>query len=163
VTDADRRSWLLPVRAGTMRGIDLSVLDPADAGDRRFLIEAEHPELWSALERGADEITLHGQVINPQLHVAMHEIVATQLWNDDPPEVWQTAQRLIAAGYERHEILHMLASVVSGEVWNALHDGQPYDRGRLLKALDGLPGSWSTTPEPPRLNRHQRRQRHRRH
>ncbi len=146
-----------------MRGIDLSVLDPADEDDRRLLIEAEHRELWDALERGADEITLHGEVINPQLHVAMHEIVANQLWNDDPPEVWQTARRLVTAGYERHEILHMLASAVSGEVWHTLHEGQPHDRGRYLKALDTLPGSWSVAPEPPRPNRRQRRRRHRRH
>ena len=49
----------------------------------------------------------------------MHEIVANQLWADDPPEVWQTATRLLAAGYERHEVLHMLASVVSDDVYES--------------------------------------------
>ena len=31
--------------------------------------------------------------MNPRLHLKMHEIVATQLWDDSPPEVWDTAAR----------------------------------------------------------------------
>ncbi|MGQ0802347.1 MAG: DUF1841 family protein [Actinomycetota bacterium] len=158
MTALDQRNWLFPPRTGTMRGIDLSALDPADEDDRRLLIEAEHPELRSALDRGAHEITLRGQVVNPQLHLAMHEVVANQVWDDDPPQVWIAAQRLLAAGYDRHDILHMLASAVSGEVWSTLHEGEPHDRDRYLTALDALPGSSFAAPESPRPNRHQRRQ-----
>jgi hypothetical protein len=42
--------------------------------------------------------------VNPVLHIAMHEIVANQLWANDPPEMWETAVRLLDAGYERHEV-----------------------------------------------------------
>ena len=80
--------------------------------------------------------------MNPGLHLAMHEIVATQLWDDSPPEVWDTAARLLDAGYERHEILHMLGRLVSDQVWEALHDERPYDRERHVAALQALPGSW---------------------
>ena len=35
--------------------------------------------------------------------------------------------RLRDAGYERHEILHMLARPVSEQIWGAPHDERPYD------------------------------------
>jgi hypothetical protein len=80
--------------------------------------------------------------MNPRLHLAMHEIVATQLWDNSPAEVWETAVRLLDAGYERHEILHMLSRPVSDQVWAALHDERPYDPERHVAALRELPGSW---------------------
>jgi len=46
----------------------------------------------------------------------MQEVVATQLWEDSPPEAWGTARRLLKAGYERHEILHMLIRPVSEQI-----------------------------------------------
>ena len=82
--------------------------------------------------------------MNPRLHLTMHEIVATQLWDDSPPEVWDTAVRLLDVGYERHEILHMLARPVSEQMWGALHDERPYDHERHVAALTALPGSWET-------------------
>jgi hypothetical protein len=72
----------------------------------------------------------------------MHEIVATQLWDGDPPEVWATAARLLESGYERHEILHMLAAPVAQQVWGTLHEERPYDRALHVAALHALPGSW---------------------
>jgi Domain of unknown function (DUF1841) len=74
--------------------------------------------------------------------IAVHEIVANQLWNDDPPEVWQTAQRLLDAGYERHEVLDMLGSALSAEIWQILHAGKAADTARYVRALEKLPGSW---------------------
>jgi hypothetical protein len=72
----------------------------------------------------------------------MHEIVANQLWDDDPPEAWRTVLRLQALGYERHEILHMLCSVVAKEVWAIQTLGQPADPARYATALDELPESY---------------------
>jgi hypothetical protein len=83
-----------------------------------------------------------GVRMNPRLHIAMHELVANQLWHNDPAEVWETAQRLRALGYDRHEIFHMLATAASGEMWRALHDRKPYNRERHLAALKALPASW---------------------
>jgi hypothetical protein len=68
-------------------GIDLALLDPADPDERRLLIEAEHPTLRQALDDDLDEVVLDGQLMNPRLHIALHEIVAERLWADDPPEV----------------------------------------------------------------------------
>src|SRR3954447_4202366 len=123
----ERRRFAVPPVTGEYLEIDLALLDPADPDERRILIEAEHPELHRALESGRDEIHLGGETINPTLHIAMHEIVANQLWDDNPPEVWRTAQRLLAVGYERHEILHMLASVVANDVYVILKTDTPHD------------------------------------
>lgn len=89
--------------------------------------------------------------MNPQLHLAMHEIVANQVLANEPPEMWDTAKRLTGAGYERHEVLHMLASVVSADVLSALHDNESNDPARTRAALAALPGhgNASGTRYPP--------------
>ena len=114
-----------------------------------MLIEAEHPELHKALRRGDDEIVLHGTTINPRLHITMHEIVANQLWADDPPEAWRTAQRLTALGYGRHEVLHMLGSVVARQLWSVLEAGAPSDPARFVAGLDELPESYFSLADEP--------------
>lgn len=146
--EARRRYACLPAR-GRYQGIELEHLDPADPDDRRMLIEAAHPELHRALRRGDDEIVIHGVPMSPRLHVAMHEIVANQLWDDDPPETWNTAQRLIALGYERDDIVHMLCSVVAREFWHVLDAGSPRDPTRYAAALDELPESWFALADEP--------------
>ena len=123
--------------------LGMSIDDLADPDVRSFVIRHEHPEFVDALEDDdLDEIDLGYGPMNPRLHLAMQEIVATQLWDGDPPEVWETAVRLRDAGYGRHEILHMLGRPVSEQIWAAWHDDQPYDRARHVAALHALPGSW---------------------
>jgi Domain of unknown function (DUF1841) len=122
--------------------LDLTLADLADPDLRSLVIRHEHPQFEDALQADRDEIDLGGEPFNPRLHLAMHEIVATQLWDDDPPEVWDAAARLLDAGYDRHEILHMLAAPVAEQVWGALHEDLPYDREQHRAALEALPGSW---------------------
>jgi hypothetical protein len=166
MSEGDRKTFACPPAFGEVDGIDLALLDPADEDDRRILIEAEHPELKQALEDGVREIRLEREVMNPRLHIAMHEIMANQLLADDPPEMWQTARRLASAGYERHEILHMLASVVSGQVWGAFVDDASYDIERVRRELAALPEGWESQrdqwPRERVRNRAQRRARERR-
>jgi hypothetical protein len=140
---AARRSFAIPPASGMFNDIDLSFLDPNDWDGRRTLIEAEHPELHEALRSDADEIAgPDGSPMSPRLHIAMHEIVANQLWDGDPPEVWETAERLRGLAYERHEILHMLAAVAGGNLWEMLKQKRLYDRDRYAAALAALPESW---------------------
>lgn len=80
--------------------------------------------------------------MSPRLHITMHEIVANQLWDDDPPVTWETAKRLLTDGYERHEVLHMLCSVVAREVWGTLALGTAADHERYAAALADLPDSY---------------------
>src|SRR5438477_10184017 len=128
--DEERRRFAVPPATGEYLEIDLAFLDPADPDERRILIEAEHPELHAALESDRHEIHLGGETISPTLHISMHEVVANQLWDDDPPEVWRTAQRLLASGYVRHEVLHMLGSFVARGVFDILMTGRAGVRER---------------------------------
>ncbi len=121
-----------------------ALLNPEDEDDRSLLIMAAHPDV--DFEEETDEF-------NPRLHLALHEIVAKQLIDLEPPETWETAQRLERAGYHQHEILHMLGSAISGEIWHALQGDRPPDRDAHLAALAALPDSWERQrpggPAPP--------------
>jgi hypothetical protein len=128
---------------------EIQWLDPADADDRALLIAAAHPEL----DTKAEAALVDGHEINPRLHLTIHEIVATQIVDDDPPEVWATAQRLRKLGYGRHEVLHMLGAAMTPQLWEALHDQREYDLEAHRAALAALPESWERArpggPAPP--------------
>jgi hypothetical protein len=125
-----------------LAALDMRADDLADPDARSYVIRQEHPEFDDAFHEGLEEVDLGYGPINTRLHLAMHEIVATQLWDGDPPEVWETALRLRDDGYERHEVLHMLGRTMSDQIWAAFHDEQPYDRERHIAELRALPGSW---------------------
>ena len=91
----DRRRFAMPYVGTRIGDEDYPHLDPNDPDERRLLIEGEHPEYHAALEDPASDGTIDG--VNPRLHIVMHEIVANQLWDDDPPEAWQAAKRLFRA------------------------------------------------------------------
>ncbi len=122
--------------------IDLELLDPDSEDDRMLLIEALHGELADALESG-DEVTVNGEPFSPRLHIAMHQVVANQLLADDPPETWRTVQRLSALGYDWHNIMHMIAALITEDVHSALAGHQQFDRADYAKRwLSELPGDW---------------------
>ena len=127
-----------------------------DEDDRQLLIEEEHPDLRRAIDEGRPEIRCDGIVISPVLHIAMHVIVANQVMDDDPPETWDTAKRLLAAGYERHELQHMLASVVSEDVYAAMKGESP-DPEQTRSRLAALPASWEQARADIPLLRHDTR------
>ena len=128
---------------------DTRFLDPADPDDRSLLIRAAHPEL----ETDAETTLVDGEEMSPRLHLTIHEVIATQLADGDPPDVWATAQRLRKLGYGRHEILHMLGAAMAPQLWAALHDQGGYDPDEHRAALDALPESWERErpgrPAPP--------------
>jgi hypothetical protein len=115
---------------------DYPRLDPGDPDERRLLIEGEHPEYHAVLDDQGFEGEVDG--VNPRLHIAIHEVVANQLWEDEPPEAWRAAKRLRDAGVDRHDILHQLGSVATGQLHGALTRGQPVDLGAYRQALDAL-------------------------
>jgi hypothetical protein len=138
--EGDRRRFVADPNA--LAALDLKLEHLSDPDVRAVVIRHEHPEFDEALKEGRREIEGSDGPMNPRLHLTMHEVVATQLWDDSPPEVWDTAVRLRDAGYDRHEILHMLARPVSEQIWGALHEERPYDHDRHVAALQALPGAW---------------------
>lgn len=139
---AERRRWLFPPVSGSFDGIELVFLDPANPDDRTFLIMAEHPDLHRAIEEGYDEVEVAGSVVNPRLHLACHEAVAKQLWDGNPPEAWPTVERLRRLAYGRHDILHMLGSVLTEQLSEALQKRELSDPKKYARALAALPESW---------------------
>ncbi len=137
-SDEERRAWLFPPATGIVRGIDLALLDPSDENDRSFLIAFEHPEFEGTPEDAT--VMVGRQEVDPRLHLALHEMVANQIWDANPAEPWQTAARLTTLGYDRHEVLHMIMSVLSRAVYRALEKASP-DPERITAQLDALPGS----------------------
>jgi len=146
----DRRSWAMPAGHGTYRGLDLELLNPADEDELALLLEAQHTEFEDALRRD-EEIVADGEPFSPRLHITMHQIAASQLLADDPPETWQAVQRLAALGYDWHNIMHMIAAVISDDIYRAMKENQPFDPGDYARRLNELPGEW---PPPQTLRPH---------
>ncbi len=113
-----RRRFAVPTIATSIGGGEQVELDPSDEDQRELLILAEHPEYHAVLADPMSEELIEG--VNPRLHVALHQILANQLWEDTPPEVWHAARRLLGQGHDRHAILHALAYELSHELYPAL-------------------------------------------
>ncbi len=144
---ADRRSWAVPPGHGTYRGLNLELLNPDDDDELMFLIEALHEEFHDALDSGED-MTVGGEPVNPRLHVTMHQVVARQILADDPPATWQTAQRLTGLGYDWHNIMHMIASLVVEDVHAVMAENRKPDPAGYARRLDQLPGDWPLPGTP---------------
>ena len=115
-----RRAFAFGVLEGTFRGTDLRSLDPANPGDRRILLAADHDDL------GVSQASPG--------HLSQHAALADRLWRGDPPELWDAAQRLLDLGMPRHDVVHALI--------HAIEAAGP-DHRAIRMALGDLP------PEPP--------------
>lgn len=106
-------------------------LDPADPEQRRLLVIGEHPDFQASLaEDDLDEESF--------LQVAAHTTVVDQLWDDEPAEVWQAAQRLLGRGLERTEVLDELARVLEERLETGEGDSLEFDLDDYVRALDEL-------------------------
>jgi len=132
----DRRVFAMPYYGTTIRGEDFPKLDPADPDERSLLIEGEHPEYHQALGDPAFGGEIDG--VNPRLHLTMHEVIANQLWTDDPPEVWQAARRLRDRGMDRHDVLHELCGVLTEHMHPVLAQKEPFDLDAYRGELNSL-------------------------
>lgn len=132
----DRRTFVMPHRDATVDGEVYDRLDPADPDERSLLIRGEHPEFHDHLA----DTSWRGETdgMNPRFHLTMHEVIANQLWADEPPEAWQAAKRLRARGMERHDVLHELSRVMAEHMQPTLVRGEPFDEQAYRRALTGL-------------------------
>jgi hypothetical protein len=132
---ADRRRFAVPSLNTTVDGESFAQLDPADPDERALLIKGEHPELHEDPDAETD-----AEGFSPRFHLTMHEVIANQLWDNDPPEVWQAAQRLRAQGMERHDILHKLLEVMVTHMYPVLTKQEPFDTDAYRRDLNKLAG-----------------------
>lgn len=132
----DRRLFTMPFVAATIDGEDFDRLNPSDPDERGLLIKGEHPELHAAL---ADpDFAPKAAGFSPRFHLTMHEVIANQLWDNDPPEVWQAARRLRDQGVDRHDILHRLLDLMVTHMHPVMVDEKPFDTDAYRRDLDDL-------------------------
>lgn len=145
-----RRTFAMPYVGIRIGDKDYPELDAGDEQQRWLLIIGEHPEYHEMLGGPEPDFTALIDAVWPQAHLIIHEIVATQLWNDDPPEAWQAACRLTAAGIGRHEVLHMLGDVVIRHLaeGSSSHQRELPRDAAYRHSLDEL--GRSSTPQPHR-------------
>lgn len=142
----DRRVFAMPFHGTTIGGEDFPRLDPADSDERGLLIQGEHPEYHEALADPAWSGEIDG--VNPRLHLALHEMIANQLWDGDPLEAWQAARRLRDGGMTRHDVLHELMAVAAEHLHPALDRAEPFDTDAYRRALNGLGRNLAARTEP---------------
>ncbi len=112
-----RRVFAFPLLHGGYQGTDLATLNPAVTSDRRILLAAYHDDIQ--VGPADDE------------HIGQHVALADRLWRNDPPELWEAAQRLLDLGESRHTVMHELmntiaeAGPVEAEIADALADLPP--------------------------------------
>ena len=120
--------------------------DPDDPDDRDALISLQ----FSAQQAGGDdgEDDAYGgdgtdddedKDSPDQLRAAFRSAVANQIANDDPPDVWATAQRLLAMGLDREMVLGELVMAMIPQFQAALDSEGPYDLDAYRAALASLP------------------------
>ena len=116
-----RRAFAFPLLRGIYHGTDLGRLDPARPEDRRALMAADHEDQF-------------GPPVSDQ-HLDRHVALADRLWRDDPPELWDAAQRLLDLGEDRHSVLHTLLNAIreagddENDIAAALADLPPEEPG----------------------------------
>jgi len=76
------------------------------------------------------------KTIHPPRAAGNAQVVANQLLADDPPETWQPVQRLAGLGYDWHNIIHMIASLITEDVYRALKSHREPGPGRLRQAAE---------------------------
>lgn len=109
--------------------------DPDDPDERTGLLSREIDEH----EPGA------------ALHLAIRTAVANQIADDDPPQVWATAQRLLLAGHDRDDVMRQLVLALTPQVLSAVHGNEPFTLEDYLSALDRLPLPTATDCEQAML------------
>jgi len=76
---------------------------------------------------------------NPYVGEKIIEGVREQIAIDDPPEVKETYDRLIADGHPEQEVLKMLACVLSAEIFEIMKHKRVFDRQLYVRRLLALP------------------------
>ncbi|WP_349568558.1 hypothetical protein [Azotobacter salinestris] len=67
------------------------------------------------------------------------EAIENQIEADDPPAARATLNKLTLVGYEREEILHLMALVLAHEIAAMLREDRPFDGAWYEQALRALP------------------------
>src|SRR5688500_15139031 len=99
-------------------------MDPAKTqflfGEAAGVVDLDDAETW------VDLLEIDPDQPMAATRIAVRQLVARQIANDDPPEVWTTAQRIIAAHREPAEAMNQLCMALMYAAGQSLSgDGSP--------------------------------------
>ncbi|WP_344857773.1 hypothetical protein [Amycolatopsis ultiminotia] len=125
----ERRRFAVPETDTVIGDEELTDLDPGDPEQRRLLVIGMHPEYHESL--AADEFDG-----TDGLRLALETSVVDQLWDNEPAEVWQAAERLTEQGLTRESVLERLVSVLESQLTETEEDDRlDYDLDGYCEAL----------------------------
>lgn len=123
-TEDARQVWRLARDGGTPKtDEEASVLAYLDHPEFALLSEHELPSRF----------TVEG--VNPRLHVMLHQVVETQLLNNDPPEVRTTLTHLLGLGIGRHGAIHLMMEGLLKDIRTAVQHEMPSGYVPFLKRM----------------------------
>jgi hypothetical protein len=108
---------------------------PPDAG---FDPHSDDSFLAMAHAEHADDADADDADASDEAHAGTHAAIARQIWFNEPPEVWQTAARLLGTGLQRTDVLHALGFAY-------LRSVQDENEKAYVEALNALPESWTAS------------------
>lgn len=73
------------------------------------------------------------------LVVLVHQLLADQIAEEDPPEVWRTARRLLDSGMTSKFVMSNLLLAANASFADALQRAEPIDHERYVLELERLP------------------------
>jgi hypothetical protein len=112
-----------PEKVASLFGQPPDGVDPGNPDDRVELLSREV----------AEDHPRHGA------QVALRLAVADQIAHDEPPQVWRTAQRLLAEGRDRATVMRQLVLALTPSLMNTVVGGAEFDLDAYLAALKRLP------------------------
>lgn len=86
----------------------------------------------------ADELN-EGEDQRAVVRAALREVIANQITDEDPAEVWSTARRLRTAGLDRDRVLSQLSLALTSAMKRSLEAEAPFDRDAYVADLERLP------------------------
>ena len=70
---------------------------------------------------------------------AIYEIILNQIHDYDPPETKVTYDRLLASGKSKKEVMDLIGTVLSVEIFEILKNKKTFNKNRFIKNLSNLP------------------------
>jgi len=67
------------------------------------------------------------------------EAIENQILDNDPPETRITLDRLMSLGESRNNAMRYIGAVMAQEMFEVLHNKQPYSEDRYIENLKNLP------------------------
>lgn len=112
--------------------------DADDPDDRAALLAEELGQGGPEYKTGdeADDRSDDGPA---SLRLALRQVIANQIADEDPPEVWATAQRLMAGGHDRTTVLAQLDLALAQVMKTTMQEHRPFEASEYAAALDRLP------------------------